>query len=162
MRIGELLGLKWEDINFKSGYISIKRGVTRGIIDTPKTQNSIRVIEILSPVYKALKSQYKDTGLQNGFVFLTSRRDNFTGIKSIQPQNWKPLLQRCGIDYRNLYQTRHTFASLMLQQNEEVASISQMMGHADIHTTLTKYARFVPRVTKKRAKFVDDLDIKVG
>jgi len=162
MRIGEILGLKWEDINFKSGYISIKRGITRGIIDTPKTQSSIREIEILSPVLKALRAQFKDTGLQNSFIFLTSKRNNFTGIKSIQPVNWKPLLQRSGIDYRNLYQTRHTFASLMLQQNEEVAWISQMMGHSDIHTTLTKYARYVPRVDRKRAKFVDDLDIKVG
>jgi len=162
MRIGELLGLKWEDINFKSGYMSIKRAVSEGYISTPKTENSIREIDIIEPVYNALKAQYKNTGLQNSHVFLTSRREYFHDTKSIAPNQWRPLLRRSGIDYRNLYQTRHTFASIMLQQGEEVGWISQMMGHTDIHTTLTKYARFVPRRERRRATFLDDMNFKTG
>jgi len=162
LRIGEMLGLRWEDINFKSGYMSIKRAISEGIISTPKTENSIREIDILEPVLEALKKQYKDTGLLNGYVFLTSRKEYFHDTKSIAPNQWRPLLQRSGIDYRNLYQTRHTFASIMLQQGEEVGWISKMMGHTDIHTTLTKYTRFVPRREQKRAVFLNDINFKIG
>lgn len=52
-----------------------------------------------------------------------------------------------------------TFASIMLQQGEEIAWVSMMLGHADIHTTLTKYARFIPRRDKKRAEFLENLDV---
>jgi hypothetical protein len=46
----------------------------------------------------------------------------------------------------------------MLQQGEEIGWVSEMMGHTDIHTTLTKYARFIPRKQNKRAKFLNNID----
>ena len=50
----------------------------------------------------------------------------------------------------------------MLQQAEEIAWVSQMMGHSDIHTTLTKYTRFIPRKNKKRATFLDEFGLKAS
>lgn len=84
------------------------------------------------------------------------------GPTLLSSDKWIPLLRVCGLSYRTLYQTRHTFASIMLQQGEEIGWISEMMGHVNIHTTLTKYLRYIPRVEKKRAVFLNDLDIKVG
>ena len=46
----------------------------------------------------------------------------------------------------------------MLQQGEEIGWVSEMMGHVDIHTALTKYARFIPRKKKKRAMFLNNVD----
>lgn len=161
MRIGEIIGLKWEDINFHEMYISVQRSISKGVVSTPKTDRSIREVEILAPVFKALKKQFKSTGLQNSYVFLTQYGEHYVNAFSIADNFWKPTLRMCGLDVRTLYQTRHTFASIMLQQGEEIAWISDMLGHTDIHTTLTKYARYIPRKEKRRAVFVDDLDLKV-
>jgi len=162
MRIGELLALKWEDVNWHERDIRIARAVSRGMISTPKTENSVREVDMLEIVEKALKEQYKLTGLQNGFIFLNQYGDNFTQYEKLVRYHWKPLLRTCGINYRVLYQTRHTFASIMLQQGEEIPWVSAMMGHKDIHTTLTRYARYIPRERRRRAKFIESLNIKVG
>lgn len=162
MRIGELLALKWEDINWKSDYISILRAVSRGVVSTPKTENSIREIDMLPIVKAALRLQFAKTGLKNGFVFLNQYGKNYTQYEKIVRYYWKPLLRSCGINYRVLYQTRHTFASIMIQQGEEIPWVSMMMGHKDIHTTLTRYAKYIPRERRKRADFIENLNLKVG
>ena len=162
MRIGEIIGLRWEDVNFKSSTLHIKQAIRKGIISTPKTENSIREIEILPLVESALKSQYRQTGLKKGYVFLTQFSEHFQDASTINRRHWKPLLQQIGIDYRTLYQTRHTFASIMLQQGEEASWISKMMGHSDVYTTLTRYAKFIPNSSKRRATFMDDLKIEVS
>ncbi len=158
MRTGELFGLKWEDINFKSRYLHIQRGVRKGVIDSTKTEKS-RQIDMLPVVERALRNQFLDTGLKGTFVFLTQYGGNYRESDSIKKSRWAPLLKQCMLDYRILYHTRHTFASIMLQQGEEIAWVSMMLGHADIHTTLTKYARFIPRRDKKRAEFLENLDV---
>ncbi len=162
MRIGELLALRWEDVNWLKEVIAISRAVSRGTISTPKTENSIREIDILPVVHKALKSQYRHTGMLNGFVFVSQYGKNFTQYEKLVKYHWKPLLRQCGLNYRVLYQTRHTFASIMLQQGEEIPWVSSMMGHKNIHTTLTRYARYIPRKRRDRAKFVESLNLKVG
>ena len=162
MRIGEIIGLRWEDVNFKSSTIHVKQAIRKGIVSTPKTENSIREIEVLPLVESALKSQYRQTGLKKGYVFLTQFGEHFQDASTINRRHWKPLLQQIGIDYRTLYQTRHTFASVMLQQGEEASWISKMMGHSDVYTTLTRYAKFIPNSSKRRATFMDDLKIEVS
>ena len=69
------------------------------------------------------------------------------------------MIEKCGLEYRKLYHTRHSFASIMLQQNEDIAWISNMMGHADIHTTLTKYTKYIPRKNIKRASFLSEFSV---
>ncbi|BBG66202.1 phage integrase [Hydrogenimonas sp.] len=162
MRIGELLALKWEDVNWEKEYISISRAVSRGTISTPKTENSVRIVDMLPIVSKAMKAQYLLTGLENSYIFLNQYGKNFTQYEKIVRYHWKPLLRSCGLNYRVLYQTRHTFASIMLQQGEEIPWVSAMMGHKDIHTTLTRYSRYIPRERRKRAGFIENLDLKVG
>jgi len=62
---------------------------------------------------------------------------------------WMPLLKRAGVRYRNPYQTRHTYASMMISQGENIMWLSKQMGHADAEVTLRKYARWVPDTTTK-------------
>jgi integrase len=162
MRIGEIIGLRWEDINFHSNFLKVKRNISNGIIDTPKTAGSIREIEILPPVKKALKAQFALTGLRNDYVFLTQYGKHYQDAGVLSRKQWKPLIRATGLNYRVLYQTRHTFASMMLQQGEELAWVSEMMGHTNINTTLAKYTRFMPRKSTKRALFLDDFMLKVS
>lgn len=158
LRIGEMIALKWDDIDFNNELIDIKRSTTKRIISTPKTASSIRTIDMLPVVKKALIEQSFLSKEKSEFVFINQYGNNFLDPMNLTKRHWKPLLEKLKIEYRVLYQTRHTFASLMLQQNEEIGWVSEMMGHNDIHTTLTKYARFIPRQKKRRAKFLNNID----
>ena len=163
MRVGELIGLRWQDVNFDNDLISIRQAISQGKVDTPKTRSSVRDIDMLDVVKDALKSQYEITGHQKeGYVFLTQHGKYYKTAGSILDHAWKPLLQKCDITYRVLYQTRHTFASIMIQQGEEIGWVSAMMGHKNIHVTLSKYARFIKRKEIKRATFLNDIELKAS
>ena len=95
----------------------------------------------------------------NWRIFVNQYGNHYSSTEKITKYKWRPLLQKCKLEYRILYRTRHSFASIMLQQGEEVAWISKMLGHADIHTTLTKYARYIPRKDIERAKFLSDFEV---
>ncbi len=158
MRVGEIIGLQWDDLDFSHDLIDIRRSMVRGVLDLPKTKNSYRTIDMLPIVRDSLYDQMNFSKHRSEFVFINQYGDNYKDSSNITKKIWKPLLERLDIEYRILYQTRHTFASLMLQQGEEIAWVSQMMGHIDIHTTLTKYARYIPRKNTKRAKFLNNID----
>ena len=63
---------------------------------------------------------------------------------NLRERVWKRTLMRTGMHYRSLYQTRHTFASIMLMKNNPVIYVAQQLGHANAHTTLTYYAKYIP------------------
>ena len=161
VRTGEMLGLQWSDIDFDNNIIYIQRSIRKGLITAPKTENSIREIDMLPVVKNALLEQKEITG-NNPYVFVNQYGNFYSSSEKIIRYKWKPLIKKCDLEYRILYHTRHSFASIMLQQAEEIAWVSQMMGHSDIHTTLTKYTRFIPRKNKKRATFLDEFGLKAS
>lgn len=162
MRIGEILALQWDDIDMAGEVLFVRRSIRKGIISTPKTANSIREIDMLPAVKSALIDQTIYTKDKSEFLFINQYGEHFTDSSTFVRRHWKPLFKTLELKYRVLYQTRHTFASIMLQQGEEIGWVSQMMGHTDIHTTLTKYARFIPSKKKKRAAFLNNIDFGTG
>jgi integrase len=155
MRTGEMIALRWEDINFTSNTIHIRRATRGGITDKPKTSNSIREIDMLPVVKDALKKQFHETGLSGKEVFLSSRGDGFRSSKSLTKNYWHSLLKRCNLPSRDFYNTRHTFASLMLSHGEDVLWVAQMMGHKDSSITLKRYAKYRKDISKERATFLN-------
>ena len=156
MRTGELLALKWENVNFDEKRIQIRKSMRKGKLTDCKTDNSLRDIDMLPIVEQAFIAQKRLTG-QYQNVFLTQYNTPYTRSDKITSFQWKPLLRKCGLDYRILYKTRHSFASIMLQRGEEIGWVSNMLGHANINITLTKYAQYMPRDNVKRAGFLNDL-----
>ena len=77
MRTGELLALKWEDINFFTKQIHIKKAIRKGIYDSPKTESSIRSIDMLPVVEEAFNRLKFNSFLKNSFVFLDSKGKPF-------------------------------------------------------------------------------------
>lgn len=154
MRSGEMIGLKWSDIDFKRREISIKRAIKMGVTSTPKTQNSIRTIDIIDALMPYLEDQYKLTSDQDSYVFLNNENSHYYDVKRLRNTKWKQLLKECDIPYRTIYQMRHTFATIMIENGEDVLWVSSMLGHADPSMTLTMYAKYRKRIEKQRATFL--------
>lgn len=159
MRTGEMLGLQWQDIDFVSKRIHVRRSMTKGIIGSTKTGKD-RLIDMLPIVETTLKQIYLKNGLKYKWVFTHSRKEPYKDPGSITKNLWKPMLKRCGLSYRKLYNTRHTFATVMLLGGEDVLWVSKMLGHSDISTTMKYYMKYTPSKQQIRAQFLDDFGTK--
>jgi integrase len=155
MRSGEMIGLRWEDVDFLHGTISVKRAIKMGMVTEPKTAQSIRQVEIIDTLVPYLQEQYRITGAKKSYVFLNKEGEHFYDIKRIRDTDWKRTLKTCGLEYRPIYHTRHTFATMMLEHNEDILWVSNMLGHKDATMTLSHYAKYVNRKRKKRASFLE-------
>ncbi|MDD2698824.1 MAG: tyrosine-type recombinase/integrase [Arcobacteraceae bacterium] len=156
-RSGEMIGLKWEDIDFERKQIYIERTIKMGLISSPKTDSSIRSIDILDALLPYLKNQYKITGAKKSYVFLNDNNEHLYDIKRVRNTHWKKALEKAEIEYRTIYQTRHTFATVMIENNEDILWVSNMLGHINSTMTLSKYARYIKRANKDRAIFLQKI-----
>jgi integrase len=157
MRPGEMVVLRWQDIDWNNEIIHIRRGNNSSQkIGTTKTGIS-RKSTLLPIVADALREQYKMTGLQGGFIFLTKDGKRYKNYDTFRKTHWKNLLIRTGYSYRKFYQTRHTFASIMLSEGEDVIWVSKiMLGHSEVATTYKFYAKYIKSKDKKHAAFLDN------
>lgn len=147
-RTGEMLGLKWSHVNFDNYTIRIDSQITLGQVDTPKTKSSIRTIDMLPVCEIYLLEQFKITGSYE-FCFLNSKNNTFKSSNNLSLY-WRNILNDLNLDYRSIYQTRHTFASNMLSNGENPLWVSQMLGHKSLDITLQKYSKFIKRDNKNR------------
>lgn len=153
MRSGEMVGLRWSDVNFMREEINISQAIKMGQVSSTKTVSSKRVIDIIGVLMPYLREQYKLTG-ESEYVFLNDDGDHFYDIKRIRDTHWKKTLKKCGLKYRPIYHTRHTFATVMLENGEDILWVSHMLGHTDATMTLSKYARYIKRDNKSRGAFL--------
>ncbi len=156
MRIGEVCALKWEDIDITQGIINVRRTIeriyiiengerrTELIISTPKTQNSIREIPLskeLIKVIKPLKKVVNDT-----FFVLTNE------CKPTEPRTYrnyyKSVLQNLKIPLLKFHGLRHSFATRCIESQCDYKTVSVILGHANISTTLNLYVH--PNLEQKK------------
>ena len=154
MRTGEAIALKWEDIDLENMEIHISKTITRGFEQSAKTKSSIRTVEILDPLVPYLRQHKSKHGLRT-YLFVKRDGSRYDGSPNIL-KYWKRILAKTDLEYRSVYQTRHTFASLMLNQGENLMWVSAMLGHTDSDITLKKYGRYMKKEKKKRASFLDE------
>lgn len=148
LRTNELVALDWDDIDFKRGVIKVWKGKTQAakVAETPKTKRSVREVKILQPARKALLDQKKLTfsANKNSAVFINPNTgEAWTGDQQIR-NAWMPILEIANVRYRNPYQTRHTYASMMLSAGETPVWLAGQMGHTDVNMIYKIYARWIP------------------
>lgn len=147
LRTSELVALEWRDIDWTKKVIYVRRAKTMHSEEpeAPKTKAGSRIVKLLPPAYRALVDQAKFTEFENGPVFFNpNTKKPWTGDKSIRVGLWQPALKRAKVRYRYPYQTRHTYASMMLSAGEPLAWVSHQMGHSSILMTAQAYARWIP------------------
>lgn len=146
LRTSELTALDWSDINLVRGEVSVNKAFTQAAseVEGTKTPTSIRIVKILPQALIALNAQKKHTFLKGKEVFQNPRYgERWSGDQPIRKTAWTPALKKAGVDYRRPYQTRHTYASMMLTADEPLAWVSNQLGHASILITAKIYAKYI-------------------
>lgn len=152
VRLGELMGLEWTDVDFKNGIISINRSSQylsdMGVFTkVPKTESSIREIaipEFIISLLEEYKLWYEEQKLIYGELWTNSDRlfvqaDGKPMHPSTISKWFVKYVGQIGLPVINFHGLRHTNASLLVAQNIDIAVISARLGHAQISTTLDFY-----------------------
>ena len=149
MRTSELCALRWSDINWDKSKIRVERAKTQYADEdeTTKTFAGTRQVKLLSPALDALNRQkeltFKNERRIERHIFLNPFNElPWKGDDPIR-KAWSIALRKAGVRYRNPYQTRHTYASLMLSAGELLPWISSQMGHSTTAQTTKAYARYI-------------------
>ena len=154
MRTGEILALKWSDIDFKKRIIKVRRARRKAIESSPKTKSSIRDVEIIDVLLPYLHYHMKFKIDESEYIFTNTRQKPYTDFSGVSQSYWRPVFKGLDIEYRNPYQMRHTFASMMISNGEDILWVSKMLGHTTSAMTLTMYARYVENKNRKRGAFL--------
>lgn len=154
LRIGELLALKWDDIDFRQNHMRIVRTVSRitdeqGVSYTVekhvKTRDSYRTIPIIDKLSDDLQRHYLLQSIKFGemkyvFVGKTGKRN--------EPRNYQTTFQRiakkAGISGATPHTMRHTFATRCLESGMDIKTLADLLGHADPQITLYYYGHSLP------------------
>ncbi len=152
VRLGELMGLEWNDINFKDGIVCVNRSsqylAKEGIFTKmPKTENSIREVGIPDFVVSLLeeyKLWYDNQKELCGELWIDSNRlfvqaDGKPMHPSTISKWFVKFVEQIGLPVINFHGLRHTNATLLISQNIDVAVVAARLGHAQITTTFNFY-----------------------
>ena len=134
--------LQWEQVDFHRKVLHIRQGIVKGQVTLLKTAGSRRDVEMLPHVEEAFQRHVEATQGKGQYVF--SNRDGGPLHRdNMRNRIWNPALVRAGLRHRNPYQTRHTFASLMLDQHEDPAWVARMLGHTTLRMLYERYGKFI-------------------
>lgn len=146
LRPSELVALQWDDIDWQRKTISVTKSLTQAAkeFEEPKTKAGNRAVKLLQPAFDALINQKQFTLLEGKSIFINERTgEPYTGDQGLRKTIWIPALKRAKVKYRRPYQTRHTYASMMLTAGESIAWLAEQMGHADWASLRKTYAKFI-------------------
>lgn len=147
LRTSELVALEWGDIDWLRGEARISRGLTKAAkeAELPKTAAGLRDVKLLPMALAALEEQKVHTYIAGAQVFHDPRYGKpFDGDQAIRKSFWIPTLRRAKVRYRNPYQTRHTYASMMLSAGEHPMWVAKQMGHSSWVMIARVYGRYIP------------------
>ncbi|MGX9417744.1 Arm DNA-binding domain-containing protein [Vibrio sp. WJH972] len=147
MRTGEIDGLMWKDVDLANKVITVSQSLNRGEVSGLKTQGSYRTISLIDRVVNALREHKLKSGNNSSFVF-TNEKGLPLNYQVVSRTMWYPTLEKAGLKKRNPYQTRHTFATLLLASGESPEWIANQMGHTTTTMLFRVYSRFVPNLTR--------------
>lgn len=146
---GEQIGLQWGDVDFESNVFFVRRSISSGkFIEETKNDVRWRKVELLAPAIESLKklkpSDY-DSNVEkynSTFVFKNPRTNDHWRIDPLT-NAWKEALKQANVKYIRPYNTRHTFASIMLSAGLPASWIRQQMGHVSLKMLEEVYARWI-------------------
>lgn len=155
MRQGELIGLKWGDIELGEGILRVRRTVWEGKASPPKSAKSHRSIRLTRVAKEALKQQKQRDG-RSEWVF-PSKVGTPVRCHNLIRRSWWPLLEKAGLPRIPFHNLRHTCASLLLSKGVHFKLVQDLLGHADVTTTLNTYSHILPSLEGRTASAMEDV-----
>jgi integrase len=170
MRQGELLGLKWSDVDLENASVSIRRTLTRDggrvAIGEPKTKKSRRTIRLTPQAVEALRrhltrqmediERLGDLYRDHGFVFTTDA-GGLINPSNLRQRSLAPLLKKAGLPHIRFHDLRHTCATLLLLKGVHPKFVQELLGHATIAITLDTYSHVLPGMGDQTALAMEDV-----
>jgi integrase len=170
LRQGELLGLKWEDVDLESGSLHVKRTLTTAKggprLAAPKTKGSRRRVSLTRGAMDALRAHLArqlqeidragSLWQENGLVFASETGDHLDR-RDLTSRQFKPLLKRANLPQKTrFHDLRHTCATLLLTKNVNPKVVSEMLGHSNIAITLDTYSHVLPNMQDSAARALEE------
>lgn len=170
MRRGEVLGLRWDDVDFTASTVTVNRQWKRGeqgfILSPPKTSRGRRTIDIDAETVATLKRwrrdqleermAYEGEWHETGFIF--TRKDGRTHDPDVVSQRFNRMVSRTELPRIRYHDLRHTHATLLLLAGVPPHVVSMRLGHRSVAFTLQRYAHVLPQ---QQAEAVEMLAAKV-
>ena len=158
LRRGELLGLKWEDIDLEHGDLRVRRQIARingRVVEAPlKTKNAYRTLPLAEDTISILKEQKKKVG-NSPWVFPSATGGPISPDSVLHMLH--RVLKRAGLPQVRFHDLRHTFATLALQNGVDIKTVSGMLGHFSAGFTLDTYAHVTTSAQKAAANTMGKL-----
>jgi integrase len=170
MRHGELLGLKWGDVDLDDTFptVRVRRTLTRKdtgyVLGEPKTKKSRRTIRLTPQAVEALRrhltSQMEhmehlgDLYDDQGLIF-TTEVGTLINPSNLRQRSFMPLLERAGLPQITFNDLRHTCASLLFQRNVHPKFVQELLGHASVAITLDTYSHMLPGMGSEAADAIE-------
>jgi integrase len=144
MRQGELLALRWMDVDWPACRIRVRRNFVRGEFGTPKSKRSSRSVPLAARVARELELLYRDTPYKSDADLVFAHPHTGKPIdRSRLLKRFKAALQRAEVREIRFHDLRHTFGTRMAAQGVPMRTLQELLGHRDFKTTLI-YADYAP------------------
>lgn len=162
LRIGELLALTWKDINLKTGLITINKTMYRGKvcdgiweyrITKPKTKASNRII----PMPSFIKEKLSELKKNRKSKYIVCRNDGSELNEKIFRYRYNMILKRIKVRRLNFHCLRHTFATRALENKMDIKTLSEILGHSNVSTTLNIYVHSLMDFKKQQMRKIKRL-----
>ena len=170
LRIGEICALRWEDIDLNNKYIVVNKTVQRIqqiqvpyratktilTVTPPKTNNAIRKIPISSVLYSILSKYYEQNYRSSKHYVLVNKNNDMIDPRSIQYQ-FKELIKKIKITQITFHGLRHTFATRCIELGMDIKTLSEILGHSNVSTTMNIYVHSTEQQKKNQMELLAKL-----
>ena len=170
MRQGELLGLKWENVDLAANAIRVRHTLlrTKGrvVLGEPKTKKSRRTVRLTGAASRALEEHLErqlkvmdrlgDLYRDQGLVF-TTEVGTPINPSNLRKRSFASLLQKAGLPRLRFHDLRHTCATLLLSKNIHPKYVQELLGHATVSLTLDTYSHVLPGMGNQVAEAMEDV-----
>jgi integrase len=156
LRGGELIGLRWGDIDWDAKVVHVVHNRVGKKDKAPKTAAGKRDVPLSDDAIVALKAQKAWTFVMQDFVFNHDKtKVPFRDSKEVQKSMWQPLLAAAAVKYREPKQIRHTYASACLSRGDNVHKVAKQLGHTDATMVLRVYGKFIAQYEDEHLKVIN-------